>query len=79
MKNIEFYVTMKVSCSHDDAGYWADATPEEIKENALHLLTPNYHSVENGTSLKGIEIEYHADSDINNDMWDFCPDMIIKE
>lgn len=79
MKKFDFYVTMKVTAEHDDEGYWSDATREEIKENALHLLTPNYHSVENGTTLKGIEIEYHSDADENNDLWDFCPDMIIRE
>lgn len=79
MTQIEFFVTMKVTCEHDE-GEFTDQRPlEEVKETAIQLLQPNFHTVENGVKLKKVEVEFHSDDDINNDNWDFCPDGTFTE
>lgn len=79
MTQIEFFVTMKVTCEHDEQGYYGDQTLEQVKETAIQLLQPNFHTVENGVKLKKVEVEFHSDDDINNDNWDFCPDGTFTE
>lgn len=79
MTQIEFFVTMKVTCEHDEQGYWKDQTLDQIKETATQLLQPNFHTIENGVKLKKVEVEFHSDDDINNDNWDFCPDGTFTE
>ena len=48
MTKVEFFVTMKVTCEHDEQGYWGDQTKEQVKETAIQLIQPNFHTVENG-------------------------------
>lgn len=79
MTQIEFFVTMKVTCLHDEQGYWGDQSLEQVKETAIQLLQPNFHTIENGVQLKKVEVEFHSDDDINNDFWDFCPDGTFTE
>ena len=79
MTKVEFFVTMKVTCEHDEQGYWEDQSIEEVKETAIQLLQPNFNTIENGVKLKKVEVEFHSDDDINNDNWDFCPDGTFME
>jgi hypothetical protein len=37
MTQIEFFVTMKVTCEHDEQGYWGDQTKEQVKETASNF------------------------------------------
>ena len=63
MTQIEFFVTMKVTCEHDEQGRWKDQTLEQVKVTAIQLLQPNTHTVENGVRLKKVEVEFHSDSE----------------
>lgn len=72
MTQIEFFVTMKVTCEHDEQGYWGDQTLEQVKETAIQLLQPNFNTIENGVKLKKVEVEFHSDDDINNAMCEWC-------
>ena len=79
MTQIEFFVTMKVTCEHDEQGHYGDQPLDMVKETAIQLLQPNFSTIENGVKLKKVEVEFHSDDDINNDNWDFCPDGTFTE
>ena len=79
MTQIEFFVTMKVTCEHDEQKNWGDLTLAHVKQSAIQLLQPNFHTIENGVKLTKVEVEFHSDDDISNDNWDFCPDGTFTE
>lgn len=79
MTKVEFFVTMKVTCEHDEQGYWKGQNLEQVKETAIQLLQPNFNTIENGVKLTKVEVEFHSDDDINNDSWNFCPDGTFTE
>ena len=70
MTQIEFFVTMKVTCEHDENGYYGDQPLEQVKETAIQLLQPNFHTIENGVKLTKVEVKFHSYDDINNDNWE---------
>lgn len=79
MTRIEFYATVKVVCEHNEQGYWSDLPLEAVKQTAVGLLHPNFHTVEDGVELKSVEFEFHDDDNKSVDAWNFtsCPDVVM--
>lgn len=78
MKQVEFFVTLKVTCEHDEQGYWGDLTLAHVKQNAMNLIHPSYHTIENGVKLEKVLVEYHDDDNVNDDFWNFYPEAELK-
>lgn len=78
MKTVEFYVTLKVTCEHDEQGYWGDLTLDDVKRNALSLIHPNYNTKLDGVKLTQVHAEFHDQDDVNTDFWNFYPEAELK-
>ena len=78
MKKVEFFVTLMVTCEHDEQGYWEDLTLDDVKRNALSLIHPNYNTVLDGVKLTQVLVEFHDDDNVNTDFWNFYPEAELK-
>lgn len=72
---MEFFATMKIVFEYDES---VDTPLEDVKYDALCLMSPDFDKTEHGVTLKAVEVDIHSDDDFTLDSYAHAlPDVIF--